>query len=219
MVVMLMTVMGCRRSSVPSPASTAAPVGIADSAASVGVASARSGTDTDWVRTPAGLMHRSCVHQLPTGSVLQGDTVRLADGGSYVLPRCRYKGSPSPSAVLYGPYGTMPTSVSLSAQPNLVARVVSRRRERADWPRPYSQMNLEVTIGQVADAEAAVVLGDSIKVYRRSRTGQLTAVTNDSIADGDEIEVWHDGGPEPRASGLAGRPVYFALQVVVRGSP
>jgi hypothetical protein len=218
-VVALMAVAGCRR--LPSPGATTAevPVSVADSTAPADSAVATTVADSDWIRTPAGLMHRSCVHHIPAGAAVHGDTVRTADGGSYVLPRCRYKGISTLPPMMYGPPGVVPPTLALPVDPNLVARVVSRRRERADPPRPYSQMDLEVRIGPATGADAIVIVADGIKVYRRSGIGRLTAVTNDSIADRDVIEIWHDGGPDPRLTRLVGRPVYFALQVVVRGGP
>jgi hypothetical protein len=211
---------GCRQVPLPEVPGTAARNAAAARDTLLDIALPTSAPDSEWVRTPAGLMHRSCVHQIPAGAeVLLGDTVRLADGSRYVLPRCRYKGRSSRPAVLYGlPSVSVPTPASLPALPDLVARVVSGAREGANRSRPYSRIVLEVTIGQGADSDAVVVVGDSIKVYRRNGPGQRMAVTNDSIAGGDEIEVWH-GGPEPGASRLVGRPVYYALQVVVRGRP
>ena len=212
---------GCRQSSLPNASGTEPRAVAAARDTLLDSTLIRTAPDSEWVQTPAGLMHRSCVHQIPAGAtVLSRDTVRRADGSRYVLPRCRYRGRSSLPIELYElPSASSSTPASLPAQPSLVARVVTAGRQRASWPRPYSQLDLEVTIGQTADSDAVVVVGDSIKVYRRRGSGQLMAVTNDSITAGDEIEVWHGGGPDPRGSRLVGRPVYFALQVVVRGSP
>lgn len=47
--------------------------------------------DSDWVRTPAGILHRTCVHEIPRGAVLGRErVVRRHDGSSYTLPACKY---------------------------------------------------------------------------------------------------------------------------------
>jgi hypothetical protein len=46
--------------------------------------------DSDWVRTPAGEFHRSCVHEIPDGAVVDKDSVRRRDDTSYLLPVCKF---------------------------------------------------------------------------------------------------------------------------------
>lgn len=51
---------------------------------------AATAPDSDWVRTPTGEFHRSCVHYIPDGAVVDGDTVRFRDGRVSALPVCLF---------------------------------------------------------------------------------------------------------------------------------
>jgi hypothetical protein len=56
--------------------------------------------DTNYVATPAGLYHRSCVHEIPNGSHVRGDTIVLPSGQINVLPHCAFphrRFGPSPN--------------------------------------------------------------------------------------------------------------------------
>ncbi len=66
-----------------------APSAVAITGAGSVVASAK----TDYVATPAGWLHRSCVHPLPEGAQLNVTTraVTLMDGTAYSLPACQYR--------------------------------------------------------------------------------------------------------------------------------
>jgi len=50
----------------------------------------------DYVQTPAGLYHRTCVNVIPDGARLRADqkTVTRKDGTSYQLPECLQPGAP-----------------------------------------------------------------------------------------------------------------------------
>src|SRR3982074_3371885 len=68
----------------PSPKSATAAASPDPDSATAAIAA-----DTDWIRTPAGLYHRSCVHEIPDGAVVGMDNVvRRRDGTSYTLPPC-----------------------------------------------------------------------------------------------------------------------------------
>jgi hypothetical protein len=56
--------------------------------------SAAGGPD-DYVVTPAGSIHRSCVHELPSGATVdEAGHVTLPDGSTYQLPPCQYPKRP-----------------------------------------------------------------------------------------------------------------------------
>ena len=49
----------------------------------------------DYLPTPAGWWHRSCVHAIPEGAkVLRDRHVRREDGTTYRLPQCQYPAFP-----------------------------------------------------------------------------------------------------------------------------
>ena len=190
--VTLAMIMGaaCRQASVPNVPATAAGESVAAPAPSIDSVIAMGGTDTEWVRTPgAGLLHRSCVHEIPTGASVRFDTVQLSDGRRYVLPPCRV----------------------------ILARVVNARRESGMHPSAGQglQRVFDVTIG-ARERPAVVIVGDSTKVYTR-RADYLVAVKADAIAVGDELEVWFGHGVDRDAARLSPRPPVFApTHVIVR---
>src|SRR6266567_2633759 len=49
---------------------------------------------SDYVPTPAGWMHRSCVHVIGNDACLDDRTgiVTRQDGSTYVIPKCQYSG-------------------------------------------------------------------------------------------------------------------------------
>lgn len=50
----------------------------------------------DYVATPAGLYHRSCVHEIPMGATVGRDrVVRRRDGSTYRLPTCSFAPRPT----------------------------------------------------------------------------------------------------------------------------
>ncbi len=51
---------------------------------------------SDYVFTPGGWYHRSCVHEIPNGAVTDtGGLVRRVDGTTYKIPPCRYPSYPN----------------------------------------------------------------------------------------------------------------------------
>src|SRR2546425_8344311 len=45
----------------------------------------------NYVRTPAGWYHRSCVHEIEEGALVEKDgLVRRRDGTTYQIPKCLY---------------------------------------------------------------------------------------------------------------------------------
>jgi hypothetical protein len=65
----------------------------------------------DYVRTPVGWYHGSCVHEIPSGaSVLPGNVIKRPDGSTYQIPTCQHPplrraarnpGSPLADAAFY----------------------------------------------------------------------------------------------------------------------
>jgi hypothetical protein len=210
----------CRQASPPNVAATVASDSIITLAPTIDSALAMPGADTIWVRTPAGLMHRSCVHEVPSGAaVVRGDTVVLADGGRYVIPRCRFRGfSTIPRLEAYGPPNVAPDTMSLPQQPNFLAHVTGTFRENGLHPVSgrYSQLDLDVTTTQVPD-RTVVIVGDRTKVYVRRGGEHLVVIAADSIVVGDELEVWHGGEADrPVLPATPRIHVYYASQVIIR---
>jgi hypothetical protein len=60
--------------------------------------------ETGYVSTPAGWYHRSCVYEIPSGSVVRGDTVQEPSGAVSTHPACAYphfsSGPSGPASVL-----------------------------------------------------------------------------------------------------------------------
>src|SRR5205085_5399342 len=46
--------------------------------------------DPNYVVTPAGLYHRSCIHEIPDRSFVRGDTVLLPNRRTMILPPCAF---------------------------------------------------------------------------------------------------------------------------------
>lgn len=211
---------GCQKASLPNATTAAPQIAAAAAAPAADSATAAIAADTDWIRTPAGLVHRSCVHEIPEGAVVRKDSVRRRDGTTYALPVCRFKArSNFGPAVRYGPASVSTAPVSLPAAPNFVVHVVNARRESGISPAlgPYSQLDLDVAIASATDRNAVVIVDKIARVYTRHGTGGLIVVTADSIAIGDLLEVWHNGNA---SSGTVqwppAPPAYFAIQIVIQ---
>jgi hypothetical protein len=185
---------GCRHASPPHGPTYAAGEGVTAPDTSIDNAMAMSGAESEWVRTPgAGLLHRSCVHQVPDGAVVRFDTVQLVDGRRYVIPACRVIRAP----------------------------VVNIRRESETKPsaRQEGRLVVDVAIGP-RDRTAVVIVEHDAKVYTRRGMERLIAATVDSLAVGDELELWFDRGIDREAARLSPRsPVYYPQHVIVRRQP
>ncbi len=72
---------------------TAVPTGtVADRASHVGM----SKPGKDYVSTPAGWYHRSCVHEIPDGALADASgRVTRKDGTTYQIPKCQYPSYPT----------------------------------------------------------------------------------------------------------------------------
>jgi hypothetical protein len=211
---------GCQKASLPNATTAAPKIAAAEAAPAPDTATAAIAADSDWIRTPAGLYHRSCVHEIPEGAVVKKDSVRRRDGTSYALPVCRFKArSTFRPAVLYGPSNVSTAPVSVPAAPNFVAHVLNARRESGVSPAigSYSQLDLDVAIAPATDGNAVVIVDKNARVYTRHETRGLSVVAADSIAVGDVLEVWHNGNA---GSGTVqwppNPPVYHAVQIVIR---
>jgi hypothetical protein len=186
-------------------------------------ATAAIAADTDWIRTPAGLSHRSCVHEIPAGAVVGVDNVvRRRDGTSYTLPPCLFPGHSSiPRELRYGasnPSTTPPMPVSAPTAPTFVARVVTAHRDTATGPMgPHSLLDLVVAIAPATVGNAGVIVGAAAWVYIRHGTQGLSIAAADSIVTGDELEVWHDGSAAFKSvHSPPGTPAYVATRIVIR---
>ena len=72
----------------PSPVGVKAPAEEPDFAA--------IGPQGDYVATPDGRYHRTCVHEIPTGAVVgRNGVVTRLDGTTFQIPKCRYPSYPS----------------------------------------------------------------------------------------------------------------------------
>lgn len=53
---------------------------------------------SDYIRTPSGWYHRSCVHEIPNGAhVGEGGLVTRVDGSTFQIPKCAYQATPRAS--------------------------------------------------------------------------------------------------------------------------
>jgi hypothetical protein len=94
------------------------------------------GADSDWVSTPGGWYHKSCVHEVPSGSRGEANgMVHRPDGTSIQIPPCHY-----PHGQRRGQNGVP----SGTADPSLDSWIISRSRDVgtahrsivADWTVP-----------------------------------------------------------------------------------
>ncbi len=100
-----------------STASAAIPTGAIPTAATAGSVSddaaayAAAEQSSDWVRTPAGLVNKACVHHLPAGAKLVNDRVVTAAGQVQAPDTCAYPRLVKPgSAKSHEPSGPVPAT-------------------------------------------------------------------------------------------------------------
>ena len=95
-----------------------------------------AGNSADYIQTPAGLYHRSCVHKIPDAAVVNANRqVRLPTGASYQIPRCLY---PPRSSV---PRGKQAPVVSGWIEYALATNSGPYKRIVADWNVPITPAN------------------------------------------------------------------------------
>jgi hypothetical protein len=107
----------------------------------------------DYVVTPMGLYHRSCVHELPAGAIMDRlERVTRRDGTAYQIPQCAY---PHFSSLPRGPFDQTPPQVA-----NWIERTDycldgycgtsnSYRTLAADWRVPANPTTAYNTSGKV----------------------------------------------------------------------
>jgi len=116
----------------------------------------------DYVYTPAGLYHRSCVHELPAGARVNGNEIIHRDGSMTLLPTChfphysRHAGNPAatdlPQAAATrqhkAHYPTANNWIEYVYSCDLCGTGNSYRSIAADWTVPASPVNSYSTGGK-----------------------------------------------------------------------
>jgi hypothetical protein len=112
-----------------------------------------------------------------------------------------------------------PITDSFPTAPDFVGHVVSARRESGSGPGrgPFSQLDLVVAIAPATVGNAGLVVSARSRVYLRHGTQSLIVAAADSIAPGDELEVWRLGGAAlGTVQSPPDTPAYVASRIIIR---
>jgi hypothetical protein len=117
--------------------------------------------------------------------------------------------------------GSTPTetgTLQLTTPPDFVATVSRITHQQGVSPAgSLSQYDFWLVIAPSSAANAGLVVGKSVPVFRRAADGAILVSRASAIRLGDVVEVWHEPGADYGAvQAPPSSPAYFGAQLVIR---